>query len=106
METKKIEIKDFEISWNGLLWTIKCAEPKVSEYIYLPITQIVKMLDIENISTEEFDRHIDNYDTVKFKKVVLLMELEAGGEVYYSKLYEPEDSESYGFEMIETKIKE
>ncbi len=104
METKKIEIKDFEISWNDLLWVIKCKEPKVSEYIYLPITQIVKMLDIENISTEEFDRHIDNYDAVKFKKVVLLMEIYADGDVYHSKLYEPEDNECFAYDIIETEI--
>jgi hypothetical protein len=106
MEEINIEIKDFEISWNGLSWIIKCEEPKVIEYIYLPITQIIKMLHIENISTEEFDKCTGDYGAIKFKKVVLLMEFEADGEVCYSKMFEPTDSESYGFEMIETKIKE
>lgn len=105
METNKIEIKDFVITWNGLSWLLYCKEPKVYEYIYLPITQIVKMLDIENISTEEFDRHIDNWDAVKFKKVVLLMEVYADGDVYHSKLYESEDSEVYAIDIIQTEIK-
>ena len=106
METNRIEIRNFEIFWNDFAWQINCKEPKLEEFIYLPITKIIKMLDIEIISTEEFDKIIDNQDAVRFKKVVLLSEVDSEGNLVYPRMYEPLDSESYGFEMIETKIKE
>jgi hypothetical protein len=106
METNRIEIRDFGVFWNDFAWQINCKEPKLEEYIYLPITQIIKMLDIENISTVKFDELIYEHQVVKFSEVVLLTEVDSDGNFVYPRLYEPLDCDSYGFEMIEAEIKE
>jgi len=105
METKKVEIKDFTLHWNGCAWIIRSKIPKMTEFLYLPVTQIVEMIKIENITTKEFDRLVFNWKYIKFNKVVLLAEQYDNGDFVCALMYEPTDYNDSGFEMIQTEVK-
>jgi hypothetical protein len=105
MDTKKVEIKNFNLLWDGCKWIIHSKTPRMTEYIYLPLAQIIEMLKIENITTEEFDNQVENWEQIKFDKVTLLAEQDKDGEFLYHLMYEPADFEEEGFEMIKTEIK-
>jgi len=105
MDTKKVEIKNFNLLWDGCKWIIRSKTPQMAEYIYLPLTQIIEMLKIENIATEEFDNQVYNWERIQFDKVSLLAEQDKAGEFVYHLMYEPAVFEEGGFEMIKTEIK-
>ena len=105
MDTKKVEIKNFTLHWDGCVWIIRSEIPKMAEFLYLPLTQIIEMLKIEGITTEEFDNLVINWKFIKFGKVVLLAEQYDDGDFVCALMYEPTDYNDSGFQMINTEIK-
>ena len=101
METRIIEIKDFVITHNGAFYQLKAQN--VNEYIFLKIEQIIEILKIENIEIDIFDKKIDQFEEVSFKKVILFVEQYLDNSKYlfnYAKLYESWDTECEGVNFI------
>ena len=101
MDTKKVEIKKFKISFNGSHFELVAEGLK--EPLYLKIEQIIKMLNIENIDIKTFDEKLCIFEGIEFNKVILLAEKNSNGFIREKGYSDPYGEYEYDLLTVEIK---
>jgi len=102
MENK---IKNFELRYDGM-YHIKWSEGNKTNqwYIYLSISELLKMIEIEGITTQEIIEAESNYKPIIFNKVVLSYTKEDDSHHVYGffdESYENTLTENFIIELFE-----
>jgi hypothetical protein len=74
-----IEIKNFELQYDGMFHITWSDEKQTHEwYIYLPISDLIRMLEIEGITIDQVCKIERDCKPIKFSKVKLKYKLYEG----------------------------